>query len=296
MDELGEAAARGFQEGLEEALAPAPPAGPWRITVEGVFARFHSRAYGDPQRLHTLFVDVAQKLAAQERFAGYNFVSGHFFAADTTGARSEAAHYDIDMSSRFLLEVELELPDVLDLTNYEALPEYINRNLHKSVKPVAPTDALLALLDQTSGGNSLLTDIGAQAAKEGYRGVRFFGARALDDESFQSVLRHSNVFPGDDKKLYERLRSADPPPINVAIFFAANVARYTRRFRVDGGEWRENPQFGADEAQMVALYEREGLPSPIAMDFDELIQLAPPEDPEIVELDHRRPNRPDGFG
>jgi len=295
MDQIGEAFAKGMQEGVDEIFAPVPPAGPSRITVEGVFARFHSRRYGDPQRLHTLFVDVAEKLAAHERFAGYDFISGHFFAADATGARSEAAHYGINMSSRFLLEVDIELPDVLDLTNYEALPEHINRNLHKSVKPVAPTDALLALLDQTSGGNILLTEIGAQAAIAGYRGVRFFGARALDDESFRSVLRHSNVFPGDDKKLYERLRRADPPPINVAIFFAVNVARYTRRFRVDGGEWRENPLFGADEAQVVALCEREGLASPIPMDFDELLRLAPPEEGEILELDHRRPNRHDGW-
>jgi hypothetical protein len=283
----------GWEEWAEEEFGPPPPAGPWRITVDGVFARFHSREHGDPQRLHTLFVDAAEKLAARERFAGYDFISGHFFAAGATGARSEAAHYGIDMSSRFLLEVELELPDVLDFTNYEALPSYINRHVPKSEEPVSPSAALLLLLDQTSGGNSFLTDMGWQAAKEGYRGVRFFGARALDDQSFQSATAYNNVFPGDDAKLYERLRKKDPSPINVVIFFAANVVRYTRRFRVDGGEWRKNPLFGADEAQVVDLYEREGLPSPVAMDFNDLIQLAPSEDAEIVRPNLRRPNRHD---
>jgi hypothetical protein len=93
--------------------------------------------------------------------------------------------------------------------------------------------------------------------------------------------------------LYERLRKEDPPPINVVIFFAANVVRYTCRFRVDGGEWRENPLFGADEAQVVDLYEREGLPSPVAIGLNEVIQLAPPEEGEIVRPNRRRPNRRD---
>jgi hypothetical protein len=283
----------GWEEWADLAFGPIPPAGLWRITIDGEFARFQSSKHGDPERLHTLFVDASDKFAAKERFAGYDFVAGHFFAADAAGARSEAEHYRMDLSSRFLLEVQLRLPDVLDLTNYEALPDYIQRNLDDSEKPVTPHIALLALLDQTSGGNKVLTNIGVQAVKDGYRGVKFFGARILDDKNFESITSGTAyALPGDPERMYEHLRRQNPPPINVVVFSAANVVRYTRAFRVDRGEWRENPLFEADEAELDHLYVSEGLPSPSAMDLSDAFRIFPEGD-EWLEPDHRRPNRRD---
>src|SRR5690349_4130532 len=81
------------------------PWGPARVAVSGDHARLHSNAHGDPSRLHTLFVDSPEKLAASERFAAARFQCGHFFAADPAGARSEAAHYGVDASTRYMLEV-----------------------------------------------------------------------------------------------------------------------------------------------------------------------------------------------
>jgi hypothetical protein len=123
--------------------------------------------------------------------------------------------------------------------------------------------------------------------------VKFFGARILDDKNFESITSGTAyALPGDPERMYEHLRRQNPPPINVVVFSAANVVRYTRAFRVDRGEWRENPLFEADEAELDHLYVSEGLPSPSAMDLSDAFRIFPEGD-EWLEPDHRRPNRRD---
>jgi hypothetical protein len=267
------------------------PWGPARTTVSGGYARLHSRVHGDPDRLHTLFVDHPEKLAAQERFAPEGFQCGHFFAADPAGARSEAEHYGVDASARFLLEVELELPDVLDLANYEVLGEWLSKNLDQRYISGRPFEGLLTVIDQTSGGNALTDHIGTQAFVDGYRGVRFFGARAVSDRDLEEMRNTWSIVFGDEEERMCASFRRKPAVTNLVVFTAANVVRHTRAYRVADGPWRENPLFGATEAEYVSACERDGIPPSAAPDPRDFMQLAPSPETGWFKTNSKRPPR-----
>jgi hypothetical protein len=145
-------------------VADPPPIGPAQVSVGGVFARYHARAYGDPARLHSLFLDTAGKLNASERFARAGLHCGHFFAAAAGGALEEARYCGIDLSDRFLLEVDIEIPDILDLTNQDTLRDAIaaasDPAEEMAVRPY--TQSLRVVVDQTTGGNPITDAVGAE--------------------------------------------------------------------------------------------------------------------------------------
>jgi hypothetical protein len=270
-------------------VADPPPLGPAQVPVSGTFARFHARAHGDPARLHTLLLDVDGKLAAAERFAQKGLHCGHFFAAGAEGARSEAKNYGIDLRERFLLEIDLEIPDILDLTNQDTLRDAIDAATdpaqHMAMRPY--TQSLNVVLDQSNGGNPITDKVGAMAFRRGDRGILFFGARALTNRELRGIVEAGGMSYVLDREagLFEDLR-AQRDLVNLVIFSAADAVLHTRRFKVDGGPWRENPLFGAAPGELDAVYERDGLPSSVVGDPKEW--LTADIEPEPFPLDHRR--------
>jgi hypothetical protein len=267
-------------------VSEPPPPGPAQVTVAGTFARFHARAHGDPTRLHTLFLDVAPKLKAAERFAQPTLHCGHFFAAGADSARSEADNYGIDLSTRFLLEVELEIPDILDLTNQETLRDAVaaaaDPDLAFEASPY--TRSLRVVLDQSNGGNPITDEIGATAFRRGDRGIRFIGVRAISTDELRSVQYRGGTDYHLDREagLFADLR-AKPELVNLVIFSAADVVLHTRRFRVDKGLWRMNPLFGAEPATLDAVYDREGLPRSVVGDPSEWLRSTAASQPFLLD-------------
>jgi hypothetical protein len=266
-----------------------PPPGPAQVPVEGTFARFHSRAFGDPARLHTLLLDVSAKLDAAERFAQKGLHCGHFFAAGAEGARSEARNYGIDLRGRFLLEVELEIPDILDLTNQDTLRDAValatDPAQELTMRPY--TQSLAIVLDQANGGNPITDKLGATAFHRGDRGILFFGARALTNRELSGVVNGGGMSYHLDREagLFADLR-AQKDLLNLVIFSAADAVLHTRRFRVDGGPWWDNPLFGAPQAELDAVYQREGLPASVVGDPKEWLMADVESQP--FPLDHGR--------
>lgn len=267
------------------------PWGPGRISVTGDQARLHSNAHGDPTRLHTLFVDGPEKLAAPERFAAARFQCGHFFAGDPAGARSEASHYGVDSRDRFLLEVRLELPDVLDLTNYETLSGRLRAMLDAKHTSGKPYEGLLMVIDQNNGGNLGTDDIGTQAFVDGYRGVRFFGARAVSDADLNEMRNTWSIVFGDEEERMCAFLRRKPAVTNLVVFTAANVVRYARAHRIDGGPWRQNELFGASEDDYLRACERDGVPPSSAPDPSSLFRAAPNPDDGFFSTNYERPPR-----
>jgi hypothetical protein len=82
----------------------------------------------------------------------------------------------------------------------------------------------------------------------------------------------TNYIPDLEAGLFADLR-ARPDATNLVIVAAADVVVRTRRFRVDGGAWRENPLFGATPEALAAVYEREGLPASVVGDPKEWLRI-----------------------
>jgi hypothetical protein len=281
-----------FSIDFGDAFGEVEPPGPHRVVVSGVLARLHSVAHGDPRRLHTLFVDNEAKLAAQERFAAGGFHCGHFFAAGAAGARSEAAHYGIDVHERFLLEVDMEISEILDLTNHEALNEAIASQMDLSTIGSRPYTGLLMLMDQTSGGNGLTDDLGIEALRAGCRGVRFFGARAIGDSDYNEMLMaRENIWPDDEARTIASLRRK-PDVTNIVVFSASDVVRHARRHRVNGGAWIENPLWASTEAEYAEACARDGIPPSVVRDPQDWFRMAPPEDGRWISPRFREMNGP----
>jgi len=278
-------------DGLDEDWFRAHPGGgDSSVAVSGPLARFHSRQHGDPSRLHSLLLDTLGKKVAAERFAPAHLFCGHFFAKDADGALSEAGHYGIDLDGRFLLEVIVsELPDVLDLTNEQVL-----RRVVAAVTDVSEdflsrpfSQSLAVVLDQSSGGNRLTDAIGSQAFRNGYKGVRFFGARAIDDEQLRYALGQGSwaMWLEDECGLFEDLR-ARPDLVNVVSFSGSDLVRYITDFRIDGGAWQENALFGLSTTEIEHVYQREALPFSAVGNPENWIQTD--SGPAFVQVRHRR--------
>ena len=258
-DGLAEAVGKALADTYNEIWDAYESPGPARIRWTGVYARLHSRQWGTPDKFHTLFVDTEGKRNARERFA--EPLPGHFFSATVAGARAEAAYYNVQTRSRFLLEVELELPDVFDLTKYDVMLSEYQRTWARSRIHLCHRFALS--VDQSAGGNPLTDDVGIDAFLDRYRGIQFFSVRALtDDHMTEIVTTKEDLYTNHAGKFCNRLRG-EPDIQNLVVFTAGNVVRHTKAYRVNGKKWRPNPRSGLDDDSLEEVYHNEGLPTPM---------------------------------
>ena len=89
---------------------------PLSSRIQGPLFRFHAdKFFHEGEAFPKSFEDHPKKWDAKERYARENLVCGHFFSLNEAGVEAEAKHYGITMNGRFLLELEVDLDNVLDL-------------------------------------------------------------------------------------------------------------------------------------------------------------------------------------
>jgi hypothetical protein len=88
------------------------------IRFAGTLYRWHEpKRFWSGEDFWRTFQDGPWKWDSQQRFAGQDINSGHYFALSSEGAEAEVRSYRIDFSRHRLLEVELSLESILDLTH-----------------------------------------------------------------------------------------------------------------------------------------------------------------------------------
>lgn len=228
----------------------------------GKFFRWHN-----PTHLHTgpkfarTFEDGPWKWDARQRYAGQGFNCGHFFSLTKQGATAEAVYYQMNMQSNVLLEVEADIQDCLDL-RYE-------KNLRAVVEACATEDRVediqtMALLrvavDVPKGGNSMTDAIGWWAQNQGYKGLLFFGARAI--EPYRDAVDNEGDMQAGIYTAgchFADLR-ADTSTTNLVVFSGAYLTTRISTFRsLQKGSWlsprHKNPHVGKNEDDMDAFVE-----------------------------------------
>lgn len=239
---------------------PANHALPFSTTFSHSLARFHPRKYLRHDAFWATFLDNRSKWKARERFAGSWLNCGHFFSRTPGGARAEAEFYGLAYNQdRALLEVDVHLEEVLDLTNSHHLREVVARFSEDSERARrAPSiHSLKFLIDQSQGGNAFTDQIGLWATKKGYTAIQFFSARALSDDqlsNLRSDLSSTSDLVGYFESLYFDTLDRDPDLLNLVVLSAPVLMTSISKYRVDETKWRKNPHSGQGLEEMDGLY------------------------------------------
>lgn len=214
--------------------------------IRGIFSRYHSRKWlfeGD--QFYKNFEDSERKWNSNDRYAASGLTCGHFFGCSRAATEVEAAFYGLSTKGCALLEVEMILDGLLDLTYEENIdwvlscvfenPELLGRSYF--VK-------LIELIHHQRGGDEVNALIGHVARREGYDGIIFFGARALREYEGLWMLNPEDPLIHDTEEMAFPLMRGNRDIQNIVVFPGSLLTRSIERYRIDGGEWKENRFFG----------------------------------------------------
>ena len=175
-------------DGLEMTWTPEefPNTGtlPMSTKVSGTFVRWHNpQYYRTGEEFWETFQDGPWKWADQQRYAGKDLNCGHYFALTQAGAKAEGSFYGLDFTQYRLLSVDLECDAILDLT-YENNLLQVAKQAFANWQEISERHFLVTILswltDSSRGGVPFTDYIGHWASRNGYDGILFFGARALE--------------------------------------------------------------------------------------------------------------------
>lgn len=155
-------------------------------------------------------------------------MSGHFFSLSPAGAKAEIKAYGVNVDDYELIEYKVKLKNFLNLTGMDELT-WFYKNYFEHDRHFHWAIVLDALLNQEKGGDTFNDFAGHSAFLAGYRGVVFFGARAIEkywpDPGSLKVQERDLDLIGYDT--YPGML-ADKDCINVAIYSVHNVVQCIR--------------------------------------------------------------------
>jgi hypothetical protein len=166
---------------------------PMSVFLRATGERYHSRAHlYTGEEFWKTFMDGPWKWDAQQRFAGAGLNTGHYFAF-RDAAHRELSHYaaTIDTSQYDVLAVKAEIDNILDLTSWEHMSTISTEiGISEMDRRLVPG----MLVCEESGGNWLTDAFGLYAHRNGYSGIVFYSARALDPTD-RGILLDQNTVP-----------------------------------------------------------------------------------------------------
>ena len=225
---------------------------PRASAISGVLSRFHSKDWlfhgGD---FHRNFEDSERKWAQNDRYAAKDIQCGHYFGCSTRATEAEAKAYRMDRNRYRFFESEMTLDGILDLT-YEENIDWLLPQIFENSELLGTSyfNKLIELLNHQKGGDLVNSFAGYIARRDGYDGIRFFGARALReyDTSWQMNPEDPLIY-AIERMAFPRMRE-NPDLQNVVLFSGALTSRKVQRYRVDGGAWQANPLFDIPETEL----------------------------------------------
>jgi hypothetical protein len=227
------------------------------VRLRGKVVRLHEREYfWSGENFFKTFEDGPWKWSAQTRFAAKDINTGHFFALTEAGAIAEANFYGVDQTKLGLLELEVDLDAVLDLTKLGGLnlafeenvknPSFFDEHRHRD------EIILNEMIDIEKGGSVLTDRIGYWAVHCGYDGILFFGARANRPNNERHV-RLDNGFVISFASELDLWRD-DTNRINLVVFQGSNLIRSVISYTMKPDVPRtENIYFGWPEEKLDSL-------------------------------------------
>jgi hypothetical protein len=245
---------------LDECFSEPPPiassfkqtgALPHSSSAGGLFCRFQSKEWlYRNDKFHRNFDDSPRKWNAQDRYAGAGVNYGHFFGCSVAASTFEAQSYKMDMHKHSLLELEMTVPSMLDLT-YEENIDWILRRVFENPELVGRSyfSKLIELIHHQKGGDKVNEMIGAIAATEGFDGIIFYGARALRKHATAWQTNPEDPLIDMIEQMTFPAMREDQDLQNIVVFSGSLVTRAAARYRIDGGAWQPNPYYGISEEQ-----------------------------------------------
>jgi hypothetical protein len=230
---------------------------PMSSRLVGTLYRWHNPKYfWSGADFWRTFQNGPRKLSSQERYAGHNINCGHYFALSAKGAAAEAHFYRMDLTRCRLLEVEISLESVLDLTHEDNIRQI---GLSGAIEnPEAFGDdffmgTLSHLLASERGGNGLTDYIGCKALRDEYDGVLFFGARALQafpDLEWQ-IFKRRDIGMGIPlvPSIFYEMRKEHSLK-NLVVFSGRVLTTKILRYRMPPNDYVDNLYFGTDAATL----------------------------------------------
>jgi hypothetical protein len=233
--------------GLSPEPFPATGRMPMSSALEGSFVRWHDpEFFWSRDAFWKTFQDGDWKWDKQERYAGKGLNCGHYFALNREGATAEGKFYNIPFSKRALLTVEGKFDAVLDLT-YEAHLVAVGREAFENFDDLPPRAPLMTLLSylvgHEKGGNAFRDFVGYWAHREGYDGILFFGARALESDPrllWQIHHGQDEDMTGTYAHGYFTDMRRRPDLKNLVIFSGAKLTTRVSSYQLPPGERTTN--------------------------------------------------------
>lgn len=219
---------------------------------------------------YQVFIDGYWKWQGQQRYAGvfysapldgqeepkeHKINTGHYFAFTAACALSEINHYlgNGSVQAYSTIEVEIELDDVLDLTDVNNI-KVVADALHIEANL---WDIVNELTGPSTGGSKFSGLFGHYARSRNYNGIIFFSARAMK-EIHASTIRDSvfwdDVMEDITKEYIIQQMREDTDGICLVIFSGSLVTRAIRRYRYDNSRWEENYYYKYDENELDKLW------------------------------------------
>ncbi|MFT3824384.1 MAG: hypothetical protein QM731_10710 [Chitinophagaceae bacterium] len=219
---------------------------------------------------YKVFIDGSWKWKGQQRFAGvfkdrhdqsaeeppeYKINAGHYFALSDFCAKQEILHYlkDIPLEDHATLEIQGTIDNVLDLTKIENIRKvatalYIQANVW---------DLLEKLTETTTGGGEIPALYGYYAHRNGYNGILFFSARAMD-KLHSGAIRESqywdDVMEEYTKTLILEEMQQRPSRMCLVFFSGSVVTRSIEQYRYNSEPWQQNTYYNYDETELDKLW------------------------------------------
>jgi hypothetical protein len=227
---------------------------PYAVRLRGSVYRWHTRDWlFQGAEFHRTFEDGPWKWDAQGRFAGKGINCGHYFGLSVAAANEEAKHYGIDTSTSALIELEGKSRRILDLTHPDVIRAVFETCVdeHRVVSHSYYT-MLEELIERDEGGSVITNYIGHWARRQGYEGILFFSARAMDFPRVQRMDRDLEAWTY--RMVFRDLRK-DSALLNVVMFSGATVLDKAKMYRIDSGPRIANPLHGKGADEIYELFE-----------------------------------------
>lgn len=168
----------------------------------------------DPEKFFLNFLESPRTFESQYRFAGKNHNSGFYFASskevlkvekgfDDGNSKNNKSNFFKELfrlekveKGKVLLEVDIEIDNIMNLTN----PENIHRILTEGYSKIkssrlCASDYLMFSIASNKGGNWFTDNIGLELYRNGYNGIIFPSVRAFNANLIgDSLTNFSNEF------------------------------------------------------------------------------------------------------
>ena len=205
------------------------------IRLRGTLVRLHDKSrFWRGDEFFKTFEDGPWKWCAQARFAGKDANAGHYFALTEKGATAEADFYGADRTQLGLLELEIDLGGILDLTTMHGMYFAFEENVQNAdfIEDDVRADefVLNELIEIDKGGTVFTTRVGHWAKSNDYKGILFYGARATRPGGERTVRVDHGFITDPLTSLSELRREASN--LNLVVFRGTDVISATKAYEI----------------------------------------------------------------